>query len=104
MNKNKKNLKFEDLEKFRTKNNKHKIVLCHGTFDLLHYGHLLHFKKAKDFGDILIVSITSDRYVNKGPNRPFYNQIQRLNQISFIETVDYVCLSNFQTGVEIIKN
>ena len=103
MNKNKKNLKFEDLEKFRSKNNKHKIVLCHGTFDLLHYGHLLHFKKAKEFGDILIVSITSDRYVNKGPNRPFYNQIQRLNQISFIETVDYVCLSNFQTGVEIIK-
>ena len=47
--------------------------------------------KAKEFGDILIVSITSDRYVNKGPNRPFYNQIQRLNQISFIETVDYVC-------------
>ena len=104
MNKNNnKILNFKDLNSFRLKNKKSKIILCHGTFDFLHYGHLLHFKKAKEFGDILIVSLTSDKFVNKGPKRPFYNQNQRLNQISFLENVDYVCLSDFQTGVEIIR-
>ena len=51
MNKNnKKILNFKDLNSFRLKNKKSKIILCHGTFDFLHYGHLLHFKKAKEFG------------------------------------------------------
>ena len=46
----------------------------HGVFDLLHFGHLEHFKEAKK-GDILIVSITPDRFVNKGPGRPAFNEI-----------------------------
>ena len=44
-----------------------KIVICHGVFDLLHVGHIKHFQKAKSLGDILIVSITADKFVNKGP-------------------------------------
>ena len=40
-----------------------KIVLCHGVFDLVHYGHILHFKTAKELGDILIVSITKDKFI-----------------------------------------
>ena len=35
------------------------IVLSHGVFDLLHHGHIEHFKEAKAFGDKLFVSITS---------------------------------------------
>ena len=35
-----------------------KIVLCHGVFDLVHIGHVKHFRVAKSLGDILIVSIT----------------------------------------------
>ena len=45
-----------------------KIVLCHGAYDLVHYGHISHFKKAKEYGDILIVTITTDKFINKGPN------------------------------------
>ena len=51
-----------------------KIVLCHGVFDLLHIGHINHFQEAKDYGDIVVVSVTSDRYVNKGPNRPAFKE------------------------------
>ena len=36
-----------------------KIVLCHGSFDLVHPGHIEHLSEAKMLGDILIVSITA---------------------------------------------
>ena len=42
-----------------------KIVLCHGVFDLLHIGHIKHFEEAKNFGDVLVVTLTSDRFVHK---------------------------------------
>ena len=37
---------------------------------LFHIGHLNHINEAKKLGDVLIVSITTDKYVNKGPGRP----------------------------------
>ena len=55
-----------------------KIVLCHGVFDLLHIGHINHFKEAKNFGDVLVVSLTPDIYVNKGPGRPAFNEKLRM--------------------------
>jgi len=61
------------------KKNKKTIVLCHGVFDLVHYGHILHFKSAKKFGDVLIVSITKDKFIKKGIGRPVFNETQRLN-------------------------
>ena len=45
-----------------------KIVLCHGVFDLLHIGHLKHFETSKKFGEVLIVSVTPDKFINKGIN------------------------------------
>lgn len=52
------------------KTRKKKIVLCHGVFDIVHAGHLEYFRIARAHGDTLFVSVTADRYVNKGPNRP----------------------------------
>src|SRR5438552_3973499 len=43
-----------------------KVVLCHGVFDLLHIGHIRHFEQAKRNGDVLVVTLTADQYVNKG--------------------------------------
>ena len=57
------------------------IALCHGVFDLLHPGHFRHFAKAKEFADVLVVSITSDEFVNKGPGRPIFDQNQRLEYL-----------------------
>jgi len=48
------------------------IVHCHGVFDLLHVGHIKHLRKAKEYGDKLVVTVTSDRYVNKGSGRPVF--------------------------------
>jgi rfaE bifunctional protein nucleotidyltransferase chain/domain len=85
------------------KRKKKKIVLCHGVFDLFHYGHLLYFKSAKKFGDILIVSITLDDYVKKGPNRPYNDISKRVSIISELEIVDYVFVSSDFTAKNVIK-
>ncbi len=98
---NKKNIaKF--LQNYRLK--RKKIVHCHGVFDLLHLGHFEHFLKAKSFGDILIVSVTSDRFVNKGPNQPFFSLNERIKALSHIESIDHIIESNSPDAIEIIKS
>src|SRR5262249_20190367 len=49
-----------------------KVVLAHGVFDILHVGHKRHLDIGKHHGDILIVTLTTDKYVNKGPDRPVF--------------------------------
>lgn len=80
-----------------------KIVLCHGVFDLLHLGHIEHFLDAKKQGDVLVVSITAAKYVNKGPGRPYFDDSQRLEVLSNIETIDYCLLSESVTVHDVIK-
>jgi rfaE bifunctional protein nucleotidyltransferase chain/domain len=87
---------------FYKKNNK-KIGLCHGVFDLLHLGHIRHFKEAKKKVDVLIVSITEDKYVNKGPGRPAFNELQRMESLAALEFVDHVILSRSVSAVNIIN-
>ena len=69
------------------------IVMCHGVFDVLHYGHITHFEEAKKNGDILIVSITDDKFVNKGPNRPMFDSSIRAKSILALKVADYVIVS-----------
>ena len=85
------------------KKKKKKIVLCHGVFDLLHLGHLRHFKEAKEFGDVLFVSITDDKFINKGFNRPYFNTHQRLEALSLINSVDYIFVNNSSDAIKSIK-
>lgn len=94
---------FKDLKYLSQRYKNKKIVLCHGVFDLLHIGHINHFKEAKNLGDILVVSITGDNYVRKGPNRPAFNFKQRMEAIASLEIVDFVYLNNNPTSVEVIK-
>jgi len=79
------------------------IVHCHGVFDLLHVGHIRHLKKAKKLGDKLVVTITSDRCVNKGPGKPVFNQTLRGEAIAALEPVDYVAINDTSTAVYPIK-
>ena len=53
-----------------------KIVMCHGVFDVLHLAHIKHFEEAKKLGDILIVSVTSNKFVNKGFERPYFDTLE----------------------------
>lgn len=87
-------------DKFRHKKT---VVLCHGVFDLLHYGHIEHLKEAKAQGDILVVSVTAAKYVNKGPGRPYFNDRQRMMFLANLECVDYVLLSESVTVHDIVE-
>lgn len=80
-----------------------RIALCHGVFDLVHPGHILHFREARKQGDLLVVTITPDRYVRKGPGRPIFNQRLRLETIAALEDVDYTALNEWPTAVETIQ-
>ena len=82
------------------------LGMCHGVFDLLHPGHFAHFKAAKAQVDVLIVSITVDLHVKKGPGRPLFQEEIRAETVAMLECVDYVVLSNHETAIpsiEIIK-
>lgn len=80
-----------------------KIVHCHGVFDLVHPGHIVHFREARKSGDLLIVTITPDRWVNKGPGRPLFNEKLRLDSLAALEMIDFVALNETPTAVELIK-
>ena len=79
-----------------------KVVQCHGVFDLLHIGHIRHFEQAKGFGDTLVVTVTPDRYVNKGPHRPAFAEDLRAEAIAALDCVDYVAINKWPTAVETI--
>ena len=99
-----KNLDIKNLKKIRNKFNKKKIVLCHGVFDLLHVGHIDYFKSSKKLGDILVVSVTSDQFVNKGPGRPAFSINNRLKFLKEIECIDYLYVSSDLTAEKVIRN
>lgn len=80
-----------------------KIVLCHGVFDLLHPGHVRHFQAAKKYGDVLVVTITADKFVRKGPGRPIFNEQLRAEVLASLGLVDYVAVVNDYSGETAIK-
>ena len=82
---------------------KNKVVHCHGVFDILHEGHIAHLEQAKAFGDTLIISLTHDDFVNKGPNRPYLTESQRSRVIGALGFVDAVTISRAETALGIIS-
>lgn len=79
-----------------------KTVLAHGVFDVLHLGHIKHLEKAKTYGDRLIVSITPDAHVNKGPGRPQFTAEQRAAVIRSLRFVDEVHINDSPTATSLI--
>ncbi|MFC1944127.1 adenylyltransferase/cytidyltransferase family protein [Chloroflexota bacterium] len=79
------------------------VVQCHGVFDLLHPGHIKHLEIAKREGDVLLVTVTRDDYVAKGPGRPVFNQYLRIDSLAALSCTDYVAVNEWPTAVEVIK-
>jgi cytidyltransferase-like protein len=79
------------------------VVQCHGVFDLMHIGHIRHFEQAKRLGDVLIVTVTPDRYVNKGPNRPVFTEGHRAWSIGALGCVDYVAVNLWPVATDTIR-
>ncbi len=80
-----------------------KIVLCHGCFDILHPGHVRHLAWAKQQGDVLVVTVSSDAVVQKGPGWPFVPQELRAENLAAIEFVDYVAVDDGQWAGPILE-
>lgn len=80
-----------------------KVVHCHGCFDYLHVGHMRHIEEARQQGDLLIVTLTRDEYIKKGPRGTLYSQEQRAYALASLEHVDYVAFNNSDTAIETIK-
>ena len=94
--------KISEILKTERKNLK-KIILCHGVFDLLHVGHIKHLEKAKKLGDKLVVTITADEFVNKGPGKPVFNERLRAEALAALEDVDFVAINDSPTAINVIK-
>lgn len=69
-------------------------VIVGGVFDLLHYGHLRFLKKAKEYGEYLIVAVNTDEFVQayKG-KKPVLSVIERCLAINELDFVDQVIIN-----------
>lgn len=85
------------------KKKRKKVVLCHGVFDLLHPGHIRHFEEARAQGALLLVTITPDKYVNKGPGRPVFTETLRAEAVAALLIVDYVAINKWPSAVKTIR-
>jgi len=68
-------------------------VLATGTFDILHPGHILYLKKAKELGDELFVIVSRDSMVQH-KSKPVIPERQRLQVVRALEVVDHAALGS----------
>lgn len=80
-----------------------KVVHCHGVFDLLHIGHIRYFRQAAQMGDALVVTVTPDRFVDKGPNRPAFPEDLRVEGVASQHHVDFAAINTWATAEELLK-
>ena len=71
-------------------NNNIKIVITYGTFDLLHKGHINILKRAKEFGDYLIVGLSTDEFNELKHKEAFFSYEDRKYILESIKYVDRV--------------
>ncbi|MBK1840779.1 adenylyltransferase/cytidyltransferase family protein [Azospirillum sp. YIM B02556] len=80
-----------------------RVVLAHGVFDLVHLGHVRHLEEARRHGDMLIVTTTADRHVNKGPGRPVFTDSLRAQMLAALEQVDWVGVNEEPTAEPVLN-
>lgn len=79
------------------------VIMCHGVFDVVHPGHVRHLLYAKSKADILVASITADKHITKGADRPHVPQDLRAVNLAAFELVDYVIIDKNDTPIENLK-
>ncbi len=94
--------KLEKISKIIKSKGK-KVGLCHGVFDIIHAGHISHFEEVKKKCDFLFVTVTEDRFVNKGPNRPVNSHYFRAKILESIKLVDAVGINYSPDAVQSIN-
>ena len=82
---------------------KKKVILCHGVFDIVHPGHVRHLTYAKSQADIMIVSCTSDKFIDKGIYRPHIPERMRASNLAAFEMVDYVLIDDNKSPIKLLN-
>lgn len=83
---------------------KPRTVLANGCFDPFHYGHLLYLQEARKLGDVLVVAVTLDEHINKGPGRPAFPLAERMAILRALAIVDEVIpVANGAEAVKMVK-
>lgn len=80
-----------------------RVVHCHGVFDLLHIGHIRYFRQAAAMGDVLVVTVSPDQYVDKGPHRPAFNQALRAEAVASQDAVSHAAVNLWPTAEETLR-
>ena len=94
---------FLSLENHRVKGEV--LVFTNGCFDVLHTGHLRYLEAAKKLGRVLVIGLNSDDSVKrlKGRGRPIVPQDERAELLLGLRAVDYVCIFEEETPLELIR-
>lgn len=81
------------------------IVFTNGCFDILHYGHVAYLRKARSFGDVLVVGLNNDRSIRviKGKSRPVNCERDRAEVLSEFSCVDFITLFGGETPLRLIR-
>jgi cytidyltransferase-like protein len=74
-------------------------ALCHGCFEILHPAHIRHLTAARRMADRLVVTITADEFIHKGPGRPVMKESYRAEMLIALRVVDEVAIIEDATGV-----
>lgn len=71
-----------------------KIVFTAGSWDLIHAGQCRYLERAKGYGDILVVGVSSNNAIRqvKGPNKPILDEKIRAEMLTFLRSVDFVTI------------
>lgn len=82
---------------------KKKIIMAHGTFDIVHPGHVRQLYYAKEKAPVLIASVTADKYVGKRDGKPFVPQELRAKNLAALSMVDYVLIDHHPKPLDTLK-
>ena len=77
-----------------------KVIMCHGTFDVVHPGHIRHLLYAKTKAGLLIASLTGDEHIKKGNMRPYVPEDLRAVNLAALEMVDFVVIDREPTPLK----
>lgn len=77
-------------------------VICFGTFDILHLGHLNYFQQARKLGNHLVVVIARDKNAEKAGKKVVFSEQERMEMVRNIKIVDEAILGSLDDPITVI--
>jgi rfaE bifunctional protein kinase chain/domain len=90
----------ELVDAIGTRPRQQKVIMCHGTFDVVHPGHIRHLMYAGGKADILVASLTADEHIKKANFRPYVPEELRALNLAALDMVDYVIIDKNEAPLE----